>query len=285
MSSNINILCIGDVVGKPGRDVLADHLPQLITDREIDLVVCNAENASGGSGLTPQAYEKLIECGVDAITMGDHVYRKRQIIPVLEQSDRIVRPANLPVSAAGKSVIVVPVKSGAREAAVTCLLGQLYMKSADSPWQAADRILRSIAPEIKIRIVDFHAEATSEKIGMGWFLNGRATIVFGTHTHVKTADSRILDGGTAYISDVGMTGPHDSVLGRRKDRVLKFMTTSMPATFEIAPGDPRIQAVLVAADPMTGKALSIEPIEVCGQAHPGDIYNSDDGWGHKKKKR
>jgi len=209
----INILCIGDVVGRPGRAVLAEHLKGLIAERQIDLVVCNAENAAGGSGLTPQIFKKLMNYGVDAVTMGDHVYRKREVIQVLESSDRIVRPANLAPQAVGKRWTVVQTRSG-HLAGVACLLGQMYMNAADSPWQAIDRVMNEMPAEVRIRIVDFHAEASSEKIAMGWHLNGRASIVFGTHTHVPTADARVLDKGTAYISDLGMTGPYDGVLGR-----------------------------------------------------------------------
>ena len=272
---SINILCIGDIVGRPGRTILADHLSDIIEQRSVELVACNAENAAGGSGLTPQIFEKLLRYGVDVVTLGDHVYRKREIISVLEKSDRIVRPANLAAAAAGKQWTVVPTKSGSWQVAVACVLGQMYMGSHDSPWHAIDRVLGEIPPEVKIRIVDMHAEASSEKIAMGWHLNGRASIVFGTHTHIPTADFRVLDKGTAYVSDLGMTGPYDSVLGRRKDRVLTSMCTSMPQHFEVARGDPRISGVLVVVDPATGLAESIERIEVCGTSD-GPAYDADD---------
>ena len=273
----VNILCIGDVVGQPGRGVMGDHLPGLIQQRQIDLVVCNAENAAGGSGLTPQIFQKLLNYGVDAVTMGDHVYRKKEIVPLLEGSDRIVRPANLSAAAAGRRWTVVPTKSGLHRAGVACILGQMYMGSNDSPWAAADECLRQMGDDVRIRVIDFHADASSEKIAMGWHLNGRASIVFGTHTHVPTADARVLDGGTAFVSDVGMTGPYESVLGRRKDRVLAALTTSMPQYFEVACGDPRMQAVLVAVNEQDGKALSIERIEIRGKVHDGGPYDSDDG--------
>ena len=263
---SINILCIGDVVGRPGRSVLAEHLPGLIRERDIGFVVCNAENAAGGSGLTPQIFDKLLHNGVDAVTLGDHAYRKADIIRTLETSDRIVRPANLSVQAAGRRWTVLPSKSGVHQIGVTCLLGQLYMKGFDSPWSAADRVLGEMDDRATIRIVDFHAEASSEKVAMGWHLNGRASIVFGTHTHIPTADARVLDGGTAHISDVGMTGPYDGVLGRRKERVLKFLTTSMPTRFAIAAEDVRLCGVLVAVDPGTGRAESIERIEMRGRS-------------------
>jgi len=275
---SINILCVGDVVGRAGRGVLADHLPNLITDREIDLVVCNAENAAGGSGLTPQIFKKLIRYGVDVVTLGDHVYRKREIVSVLETSGQIVRPANLPRPAAGKRWTVVATKSGAHQVAVTCLLGQLYMNAGTTPpWAVVEQVLDEIPQEVKIRVVDMHAEATSEKIAMGWHLNGRASVVFGTHTHVPTADARVLDKGTAFISDVGMTGPYDGVLGRLKGRVLTALTTGMPIAFTVAEGDPRLCAVLVTVDPYTGRAEAIERIEICGRVQAGGPYDQDDG--------
>jgi hypothetical protein len=273
----INILCIGDVVGKPGRGVIADHLEKLIQERNLDFVVCNAENAAGGSGITPQLFKKFIHYGVDVITLGDHVYKKMEISSELRQSDRILRPANLPLAAAGRRWTVVQSKSGMYKIGVSCALGQLYMRTCGSPWEAIDRVMQEIPSEVKIRIVDFHAEATSEKVAMGWHLNGRASIVFGTHTHVPTADARVLDKGTAYITDVGMTGPYDSVLGRRKDRVLHAMTTSMPTPFQVARDDPRMCGIIASIDPNTGNALSVERVEICGRAIEGPLYDADDG--------
>jgi len=280
--AQINILCIGDVVGKAGREVLTAHLSDLISERDVDLVVCNAENAAGGSGLTPSIFKNLLRDGVDVVTMGDHVYRKKEIIPVLESSDQIVRPANLATAATGKRWTVVPTKSGAYSAGVALVIGQMYMKPDDSPWTAVERAWSEMPADVKIRILDFHAEASSEKIAMGWNLDGRATIVFGTHTHVPTADAAILPGGTAYISDLGMTGPYDGVLGRRKDRVLRSLQTTMPAYFEVATGDPRLCGILVAADPHTGKATAIERIEIRGQRASGGPYDQSDGMPGKK---
>ncbi len=261
--SMINVLCIGDVVGKPGRNILSHKLPDLIRRHDLNLVVCNAENAAGGSGLTGQIFSKLLNYGVDVVTLGDHAYRKKDVFEILGSSERIVRPANLSTAAAGARFTVVPTKSGSHQAAVACLLGQMYINSySDSPWAVADKILEQIPRDVNIRIFDFHAEASSEKIAMGWHLNGRASIVFGTHTHIPTADARVLDSGTAFISDVGMTGPYDGVLGRRKDRVLKYLTTSMPSRFEVASDDVRICGLLVALDPHTGKAQKAERIEI-----------------------
>ena len=264
----VNILCVGDLVGSPGRRILADHLPELTRQHEIELVVCNAENVAGGSGITPRIFSKLLHYGVDVVTLGDHVYRKREIASTLEQSEHIVRPANISARAAGRRWTVVPTKSGRHRVAVACLLGQMFMNPADSPWAAVDQILGEIPESVNMRIIDFHAEASSEKIAMGWFCNGRVSAVFGTHTHIPTADARVLDAGTAYISDVGMTGPYDGILGRRKDRVLWAMTTSMPTPFEVSTGDPRLMGVLIRLDEATGRATSIERIEICGYAQP-----------------
>ena len=273
---SVNVLCVGDVVGKPGRRLLADHLEELIGRHQIDLVVCNAENAAGGSGLTPQIFAKVLHYGVDVVTLGDHVYRKRDITAMLATSERIVRPANISAKAIGRRWTVVPTKSGEHQVAVACVLGQMFMGPADSPWAAADAILEEVPSTVKVRVIDFHAEASSEKIAMGWFLNGRVSIVFGTHTHVPTADACVLDGGTAYISDVGMTGPYDSVLGRRKDRVLHFLTTHMPTPFAVATGDPRLYTVLVAVDETTGKATAIEHVVVTG--YPETTQAEDDDY-------
>ncbi|MBN1554890.1 MAG: YmdB family metallophosphoesterase [Phycisphaerae bacterium] len=274
----IHILCVGDVVGKAGRSVLAEHLPQLIQEHTIDFVVCNAENAAGGSGMTPQIYEKLLRYGVDVVTLGDHCFRKADVFPLLDSSDRLIRPANLPSAAAGRGWTVIPGKSGRRQIGVICALGQMEMGNNNSPWAAVDEAMAKMPPEVSIRILDFHAEATSEKIAMGWHVNGRMSIVFGTHTHVPTADATILDGGTAYISDLGMTGPYDGVLGRRKDRVLKFLTTGMPQRFEVATGDPRMYALLVKVSVETGKAESAELLVRHGQRIEGGPYDRDDGW-------
>ena len=273
----INILCIGDVVGRPGRNVLAEHLKGFIAENSVDLVVANAENAAGGSGMNSAIFKKLLACGVDVVTLGDHAFRKRDVIQTLETSDRIIRPANLSPSAVGRKWTVVPTKSGSYQVGVACVLGQMHMGAWDMPWGAIDRALSDMPSEVKIRVVDFHAEVSSEKIAMGWYLNGRVSVIFGTHTHVPTADARVLDKGTAYVSDLGMTGPYDSVLGRRKDRVLSALTTSMPQFFEVATGDPRMSGVLVSVNPDNGRALSIKRIEVCGSPIQGGAYDADDG--------
>lgn len=256
----VNILCIGDVVGRPGRFTISQALPHLVKQHDLHCVICNAENIAGGSGLTPQLYEKLLRYGVDLITMGDHIYRRGEIISVLERSDRIVRPANLSPSAAGKTFAVYETKLGPKVAVIS-VLGRLFMKPiTDCPYRAVDQVLMKIPNDVKIVVVDIHAEATSEKISMGWYLDGRVSLLFGTHTHVQTADECILPKGTGYITDLGMTGPYDSVLGRRKDRVIQAMTTHMPTPFDVAVDDPRLCGVIVKVDSDTGRTLGIERI-------------------------
>jgi len=264
----IHILCVGDVVGRAGRSVLAEHLPKLIQEHSIDFVVCNAENAAGGSGLTPQIFEKLQRYGVDVVTLGDHCFRKSEIFPQLDSSNRIIRPINLPPTAVGKGWTVVPSKSGRYQIGVVCAMGQMEMGNSNSPWTAMDEVLSRMPSEAKIRILDFHAEATSEKIAMGWHLDGRVSLLFGTHTHVATADESILPKGTGYITDLGMTGPYDSVLGRRKDRVLRTMITSVPSPYDVAEGDPRMYGVLAEINPQTGRTVHIERVRVDGPPVP-----------------
>jgi len=272
----LNVLCIGDIVGRPGRRIVADKLKRLVKELEIDCVIANAENAAGGSGLTPQIYNKLLRYGVNLITLGDHTYRKRDIIKTLETTDNIVRPANLSEHAAGRGVAVYTTTKGPT-VAVVALIGRLFMKGADCPYNAIDRILPQLEPKAEVIIVDFHAEATSEKIAMGYHLDGRVSLCFGTHTHVVTADERIMPKGTAYITDIGMTGAHDSVLGRGVENVLKSFRTQMPFPFEIATGDVKMNAILVTLDSNTKKAESIRRIRIDAETKESTGYDSDDG--------
>ena len=272
----VNILCVGDVVGRPGRSLLARILPKLRRQRQIDLVVANVENASGGSGLTVSAYHKMLTYGVNLMTLGDHAFRKREILSTLVESDRIVRPANLALEAAGKGGLVWAMPSGIKVGLV-CVLGRMYMKPADCPFHAVDRIMKSFPDDCRIRLIDVHAEATSEKIAMGWYLDGRVSAVVGTHTHVATADERILPDGTAYITDMGMTGPYESVLGRRIESVLQASTTSMPTPFKIATGDPRLAGVFLTVDETTGRATAIERISIADDLPVDTPYDADDG--------
>jgi len=274
----LRILALGDIVGRPGRQVIHQKLPQTVRQHQVDLVIANAENIAGGSGITANLFNKLRSYGVDVITLGDHVYKRLDIVPTMHNSERIVRPANLAAGAAGRQFTVVKTNSGV-SVGVFNLLGRIFMNlPADDPFAAADRVTSQMPSSVKVRVCDMHAEATSEKVAMGYWLDGRASLVFGTHTHIPTADAKILAGGTAYQTDLGMCGPYDSVLGRRKDRVIKYMTTNMPHPFEVATGDVRMCGVLVEIDPDTGKAVSIERIEVKGD-NADQAYDADDARG------
>ncbi len=253
----MRILLIGDIVGKPGRDAVRRAARGLAIEQNLDLIVANAENAAGGSGLTPAIYRELIGAGVDGITLGDHIYRRREISPILQSEPNIVKPANLPAEAAGQDVMLLPARNGTR-VAVLSLLGRLFMQPVDSPYQAVDRVLASLPAEVKVILVDYHVEATSEAQLMGRYLDGRVSAVLGTHTHVPTADECILPCGTAFQCDVGMTGPYESILGRRIDRVLETTLTCNPTHFEVATGDVRISSTVVEVDPETGRATGIE---------------------------
>lgn len=258
----VTLLVIGDVVGRPGRFVLSQALPVLVKQHGVDCVIANVENAAGGSGCTPQLFEKFRRYGVDLMTLGDHAFRKMEIAPILESSDRIVRPANFPRKAPGREYLMHQTAGGVRIAVIT-LLGQLFMKpNINCPFVTIDRLLSQIGNDAQIIVVEIHAEATSEKVAMGWYLDGRAAVVFGTHTHIPTADESILPAGTAYITDLGMTGPYDSVLGRRKDRVLHHLLTGTPASFDVAEGDARLCGILVKYELTTKRAVSIERITV-----------------------
>jgi len=263
-------LLIGDVVGKPGRKALRAALPALLAAHHVDVVIVNAENSAGGSGMTPPIFEELRAMGVDVVTLGDHVYRKKEIVPTLEASDRVLRPANLPAEAAGRTWAVHESQSGFPFAA-TILLGRTFMKPAGCPFHAVESVLEHIGDAARLIFVEMHAEATSDRIAMGWHLDGRVTCVYGTHTHVQTADDRVLPQGTAYISDLGMTGPHDGVLGRQKEKVIPTLITGMPRHFDVAAGDLRVHGALVTADTETGHAIAIERIAVpvdLGQQEP-----------------
>jgi len=272
----LNVLCIGDIVGKPGRRIVAEKLRSIVEQYEVDCVIANAENAAGGSGLTPQIYNKLMRYGVNLVTLGDHVYRKREIIQTLESADNIVRPANLSEHAAGKSMALYKTSKGPT-VAVVALIGRIFMKPADCPYAAIDHILPSLERKAEIIFVEVHAEATSEKMAAGYYLDGKVSCVFGTHTHVVTADERILPKGTAYITDIGMTGPHDSILGRKTESVLKSFRTQMPYPFEVATDDIRLNAILVTVDSSTKAAERIERIRIEADFKEETSYDQDDG--------
>lgn len=257
----MRILCIGDVVGRPGRQAVTRLTGMLRQDTGAECVVANAENAAGGSGITSKIVRELLAAGVDAITLGDHAWRQRDVFGAFGEFSTLVRPANYPSEAPGRGHCLVELEGGVRVGVIN-LVGRIFMDPSECPFKAADRAIAELAPATKLIVVDMHAEATSEKVAMGRYLDGRVSVVFGTHTHIATADETVLPGGTAYITDVGMTGPFESVLGREIKPVLKKLTTSVPARFEVATGDVRLSGALVTVDEQTGQATAIERIQV-----------------------
>ncbi len=256
----MKLLFIGDIFGEPGRRAVQTVLPGLISEQGIDCVIANAENAAHGRGLTPKICEGLFALGVDAITTGNHVWDQRNILSYISEHPTVIRPANYPATQPGKGSIVV---TGRNEIPVGVINveGQLFIGRVDCPFRAIDRELQQMAGKAKVILVDIHAEATSEKRGMGWYLDGRVSAVVGTHTHVPTADAEVFPEGTAYISDVGMTGPYESVIGMDKEVALKKLRQRLPEKFAVAQGDPRFCAVLIDINEQTGKATSIERVE------------------------
>jgi 2',3'-cyclic-nucleotide 2'-phosphodiesterase len=261
MPAELNLLFIGDVFAKPGRMGVRAMLPDLRREFSIDFCVANAENSASGAGITADTAEELFGAGVDVLTGGNHTFDRREGLAAIERDLRILRPANYPPGTVGRGVGVYP--CGGRQIAVVNLIGRVFLMNVDDPFRAADEILESLASVTPIVIVDIHAEATSEKLAMGWYLDGRATVVVGTHTHVPTADERILPRGTAYQSDAGMSGPHDSIIGVRKELALRKLRTQLPVKFEPAEGDIRLNGLLVRCDPETGQALQVRRITRC----------------------
>ena len=257
---SIKILVIGDIVGRPGRTVIKDKLAGFVEERGVDFVVANGENSAAGSGIIPEQVKELTESGIDVLTSGDHIWKRAQIVPFIDQLP-LLRPANYPPKARGRGYDVFT-SPGGLEIGVVNLIGRVYMGPVDCPYRAAAAAVKELSEKTPLIIVDMHAEATSEKVAMGWYLDGRVTAVVGTHTHIPTADERVLPGGTAYITDLGMTGPYESVLGRQTKKVLRKFTTSMYAHFDVASGDVRLCGALIEADPETGKALAIERIKI-----------------------
>ena len=253
----VKLLFVGDVVGGIGRRTLASLLPGVREEHEPDFVVVNGENAAGGVGITERTALELLELGADAITLGNHAYRHKEVYGFLDRDPRVVRPANYPRAAAGRGVAIVE-RDGTRLAVVN-LSGMVFVEAARSPFAEADALLADLRGKADLVLVDFHAEATSEKVAMGWHLDGRVTAVVGTHTHVPTADARVLPGGTAYISDVGMTGPRGGVIGVKREQALKRFLTMMPVSFEPSDEDPWLNAVLVEAG-SDGRATAIRQL-------------------------
>jgi metallophosphoesterase (TIGR00282 family) len=259
----LKILFIGDIIGRPGRQLVRDVLPRLIDQYMIDLVVANGENAAAGFGLTPDVVAELFDLGIDVLTTGNHVWDKRDGLVCLEQEPALLRPANYPVDTPGRGVGVFQTPAGLSVAVVN-LEGRVFMGNLDCPFRKADAILEELGSNQRIVFVDFHAEATSEKGALAAYLDGRVSAVVGTHTHVQTADERVLPGGTAFISDVGMSGARDSVIGIRKELSIQRFLTQMPVRYEIAKKDPVLCGVVVSIDESTGKATGIERVQVEG---------------------
>jgi len=253
----VRILFIGDVVGRPGRELVRHGLGALADRHHPDLAIANVENAAAGFGITREIGDQILEWGVDVMTSGNHIWDKKEALDYIGTEPRLLRPANYPAGVPGRGSYVARTQGGVSVGVVN-LMGRVFMLNIDDPFSVALRTIDTLRERTRIIFVDFHAEATSEKMAMGWHLNGRATAVIGTHTHVQTADERILPKGTAYLTDVGMTGPHDSIIGVDVDAALGRFLTALPARFETATGNPRLNAVIVDADERTGLALRIE---------------------------
>jgi metallophosphoesterase (TIGR00282 family) len=253
----MRILFIGDIVGRPGRDLIRRGLSALVEAHDADLVIANGENAAAGFGITREIGDQLLASGVDVLTSGNHIWDKREAIDYIGAEPRLLRPANFPAGVPGNGSYLARTRDG-RSAGVINVMGRVFMLSIDDPFAVVLREIEAMRSRVRIIFVDFHAEATSEKVAMGWHLDGKVTAVVGTHTHVQTADERILPKGTAYLTDVGMTGPHDSVIGVDIAPALGRFLNGMPARFETATGNPRLNAVMIEADDQTGLALDIE---------------------------
>ena len=257
----MRILFLADVVGAPGRRALELHLPALRAERGIDVCVVNGENAADGIGITPKLADRILATGVDAITLGNHAFRRTEIGPYLDSSDRVVRPANTSRNTPGRGLTFVPTVNGAKLAVVN-VLGSLFLHPATSMFEVIDELVDAATAETPFVLVDVHAEATSEKAALARWLDGRVTAVIGTHTHVQTSDARVLPRGTAFMTDAGMTGPHESVIGVEIELAVRRMRTGMPVRFETAQGDVRIEGAVIDSDSESGKATSIESLRI-----------------------
>jgi 2',3'-cyclic-nucleotide 2'-phosphodiesterase len=253
----VRILFIGDIVGRPGRELVRQGLGPLVERHGVDFVIANAENAAAGFGITRDIGEQLLTWGVDVMTSGNHIWDKKEALDYIGVEPRLIRPANYPSGVPGRGSYVARTRDGMNVGVVN-LMGRVFMLNIDDPFAAALRSVEALRERTRVVFVDFHAEATSEKVAMGWHLDGKVTAVIGTHTHVQTADERILPRGTAYLTDVGMTGPHDSIIGVEVEAALGRFLTALPARFETATGNPRLNAVIIDADTETGRALHIE---------------------------
>ncbi|MGI6485232.1 MAG: TIGR00282 family metallophosphoesterase [Tepidanaerobacteraceae bacterium] len=257
----MRLLIIGDIVGRPGRTIVQEKVSYLRRNFSIDYVIANAENAAGGNGITEKIKQDLLISGIDFLTMGNHIWDNKDVFNFIDEEQRMIRPANYPEKAPGKGYQLVELENGTVIGIVN-LSGRVFMNPLDCPFRTADVIIEKIKPLTKIIVVDFHAEASSEKVAMGWYLDGRVSIVAGTHTHIQTADERILPKGTAYITDVGMTGPRDSVLGIKKELVIQKFLSQRPVRFEVAKGSQQLNGIVVEVDVSSGKAKSIKRVNI-----------------------
>ncbi len=256
----MNILFIGDIVGEPGRQAVRELIPKIKKREKIEFIIANGENVAGGSGVTPPLADELFGYGIDVITSGDHIWKRKEILDYIESNKRLLRPANYPPQAPGFGSTVVQSESGI-DVGVINLTGRVFMQAVECPFRIGKEEVEKLKNRTRIIIIDMHAEATSEKVALGWYLDGLVSAIIGTHTHVQTADEKILPNGTAFISDAGMTGPFDSVIGRKKEQILTRFITQMPARFEMAEGDIQLHGVVLDIDEKTGKANSIKRIQ------------------------
>ena len=262
----MKLLFIGDIVARTGRDLVRRGVKSLVRHHAIDLVIANVENAAGGAGITRDILDETLKAGVDVLTSGNHIWDKREVLEFIDSTPRLLRPANYPAGTPGAGSYVWSGPDGTSVGVINAM-GRVFLANIDDPFAIVTRQIELVrAAGARIVFVDFHAEATSEKVAFGWFLDGRVTAVVGTHTHVQTADERVLPGGTAYITDVGMTGAHDGVIGMERSSVIARFTTGLPARFESATGDPRLNAVVIDADPESGRAVRIERVSLSADA-------------------
>jgi len=259
MKEKIKILAIGDITGKPGRAAVKELLPKIKREEDIDFSIGNAENAAGGSGITKEVCEELLGYGLDVLTSGDHVWKKKEVLDIINIESRLLRPLNFPEGAPGRGSYIYRLKD--TSICVINLVGRVFMNTLDCPFRTVRKELEHLKDKIPIIIVDFHAEATSEKVAMGYFLDGLVSAVLGTHTHIQTADEKILPRGTAYITDLGMTGPYDSVIGRTVEEILERFITQLPTRFQVAEKDIQLHGVIFEVETKTGKAVSIKRIQ------------------------
>jgi metallophosphoesterase (TIGR00282 family) len=259
--SELRILFLGDIVGRPGRELIRTGLPSVIEHYGVDLVIANAENAAAGRGITRGIGDQLLSWGVDVMTSGNHIWAQRETVDYIGAEPRLLRPANFPTGVPGNGSYLARTAQG-RPVGVINVMGRVFMQELDNPFSRVLEEIAAIGARTRVIVVDFHAEATSEKVAMGWHLDGKVTAVIGTHTHVQTADDQILPGGTAYLTDAGMTGPHDGVIGVDKAAVVDKFLRGMPVRMETASGNPRLNGILIAADEATGKATSIQRLSL-----------------------